>query len=93
MLYEPDVDYGRKNELLNFKKIETFFDQKIKELDYYNDFDFSNEDGTILIELKSRRCNLTDYNDTIVSLTKFNKSKKISKTKIRLLKYILLLFQ
>ena len=74
MLYELDVDYGLRNELLNINKIQKYFDESIIKLDYYNDFDFTNENGTILIELK-RRCKLTDYNDTMIPISKINESK------------------
>ena len=36
-----DIDYNSKrNELINFDKIQNIFDEEIKELDYYNDFDY-----------------------------------------------------
>ena len=82
MLYELDLNYGRINELKNINKIEIFFNEKIIELDYYNEFDFTNAESTLLIELKSRRCKFYDYNDTIISVSKINKAKKISKNKL-----------
>ena len=81
MLYQIDVDYGLQNEKLCFEKIEKFFDEKIVKLDYYNNFDFSNSDNTIMIELKSRRCTINEYNDTMISISKINKAKKLSKNK------------
>ena len=80
MLYQIDVDYGLQNELICQSKIEQFFNQKLNKLDYYNDFDFTNNNN-LLIELKSRRCKITDYSDTMISISKINKSKKIIKNK------------
>ena len=49
MLYNIDIDYGRENELIVFQKIKKFFDNSnLKELSYYDEFDYTNEDGTIL---------------------------------------------
>ena len=81
MLYELDIDYGLKNEKICINKIEKYFNQQLVKLDYYNDFDFTNNDNSILIELKSRRCKISDYNDSMISISKLNKTKKIIKTK------------
>ena len=80
MLYEIDIDYGSQNEILCKCKIEKFFNQKLQKLDYYNDFDFTNNNN-LLIELKSRRCTINEYNDTMISISKINKAKKIIKNK------------
>ena len=82
MLYQIDVDYGLENEKICFEKIQKYFKNDIiKKLDYYNNFDFSNSDNTIMIELKSRRCKITDYSDTMFPITKINKAKKLIKNK------------
>ena len=81
MLYQIDIDYGARNEILCKCKIEKFFNQKLNKLDYYNDFDFTNNNNNLLIELKSRRCKITDYSDTMISISKINKAKKIIKNK------------
>ena len=84
MLYQIDVDYGLKNEKICFEKIQNFFNEKneiIVKLDYYNPFDFCNSDNTIMIELKSRRCKISDYSDTMISISKINKAKKLIKNK------------
>ena len=81
MLHSLDIDYGLQNEKKCIKNIEAFFNQKLIKLDYYNDFDFINSNNTIMIELKSRRCKITEYNDTMISISKINKSKKIVKNK------------
>ena len=82
MLYQIDVDYGLENEKICYEKIQKYFkNDKIKKLDYYNNFDFSNSDNTIMIELKSRRCKITDYSDTMISISKINKAKKLIKNK------------
>ena len=80
MLYQIDVDYGLQNELICQSKIENFFNEKLNKLDYYNDFDFTNNNN-LLIELKSRRCKITDYSDTMISISKINKAKKLIKNK------------
>ena len=80
MLYQIDVDYGLENEILCKSKIEQFFNQKLNKLDYYNDFDFTNNNN-LLIELKSRRCKISDYSDTMISISKINKAKKLVKNK------------
>ena len=81
MLYQIDVDYGLQNEKLCFEKIQNFFNEKIIKLDYYNNFDFSNSDNTIMIELKSRRCTINEYSDTMINISKINVAKKLSKNK------------
>ena len=81
MLYQIDVDYGLENEILCQSKIEQFFNQKLNKLDYYNDFDFTNDNNNLLIELKSRRCFINDYSDSMISISKINKAKKLSKNK------------
>ena len=81
MLYQIDIDYGLKNETECFEKIQNFFNEKIIKLDYYNNFDFSNSDNTIIIELKSRRCKIDDYEDTMINISKINKAKKLVKNK------------
>ena len=80
MLYKIDIDYGLENENLCKSKIEKFFNQKLNKLDYYNDFDFTNNNN-LLIELKSRRCTINEYNDTMISISKINKAKKLIKNK------------
>ena len=81
MLYQIDVDYGLENERICQRKIEKFFNEEIIKLDYYNNFDFSNSDNTILIELKSRRCTINEYSDTMINISKINVAKKLSKNK------------
>ena len=83
MLYSLDVDYGLENEKICFDKIEKFFNHKLNKLDYYNEFDFTNSDSTIMIELKSRRCRISEYNDTMISISKINKAKKLIKNKFK----------
>ena len=81
MLYQIDVNYGLENEKICFEKIQNFFNnEKLEKLDYYNDFDFTNNNN-LLIELKSRRCKITDYSDTMISISKINKAKKLIKNK------------
>ena len=55
MLYELDIDYGLKNENMCFEKIERYFNEKLVKLDYYNDFDFTNNDNSILIRFSCRK--------------------------------------
>ena len=82
MEYSIDIDYGRKNELLVYSLLKLFFpNDKIKELGYYDEFDYSNEDGSILCELKSRRCTYNEYNDIMLNCSKLNKCKRLIKNK------------
>ena len=82
MLYNIDIDYGRENEIIIFQKLKFFFnDSNLKELSYYDEFDYTNEYGTILCELKSRRCNFNEYNDTMLNVSKLNKCKRLIKNK------------
>ena len=84
MLYNIDIDYGRQNEIIIFDKLKLFFnDANLKELSYYDEFDYSNTDKTILCELKSRRCNYNEYNDTMINCSKLNKCKRLIKNKIK----------
>ena len=85
MLYDLDIDYGRKNEIIIFEKLKIFFsNEKMKELDYYHEFDYTNGDETILCELKSRRCNFNEYNDTMLNISKLNKCKRLIRNKNKL---------
>ena len=81
MLYQIDIDYGLQNETECFEKIEKFFNQKLNKLDYYNNFYFSNLDNTLIIELKSRRCKINDYEDTMINISKINLARKLVKNK------------
>ena len=81
MLYQIDVDYGLENEKICQSKIEHFLNEKLQKLDYYNDFDFTNNNNNLLIELKSRRCTISEYSDTMISISKINKAKKLIKNK------------
>ena len=53
MLYKIDIDYGLENEILCKNKIEKFFNQKLNKLDYYNDFDFTNNNNLLFVKSKS----------------------------------------
>ena len=82
MLYNIDIDYGRENEIIIFDKLKLFFnDANLKELDFYHEFDYSNSDESIFCELKSRRCNFNEYNDTMLNVSKLNKCKRLIRNK------------
>ena len=82
MLYNIDIDYGRQNEIIIFDKLKSFFnDANLKELDFYHEFDYSNSNESIFCELKSRRCNFNEYNDTMLNVSKLNKCKRLIKNK------------
>ena len=53
MLYQIDVDYGLENEKICQNKIEQYFNQKLNKLDYYNDFDFTNNKLLLFVKSKS----------------------------------------
>ena len=82
MEYSIDIDYGKKNEVIVHNLLTNFFpNEKIKKLGYYDEFDYTNHDGSILCELKSRRCSYNEYNDTMINCSKLNKCKRMSKNK------------
>ena len=60
MLHNIDVDYGRENEIRIHAKLKLFFDYTI-------------QDNTLFIELKSRRCGFNEYNVTMLNISKLNK--------------------
>ena len=85
MNYEIDIDYERKNEIIIFEKLKLFFsNEKMRELDYYHEFNYTNEDESILCELKSRRCTFNEYNDTMLNVSKLNKCKRLIRNKNKL---------
>ena len=48
MMYSIDINYGRDNEKVVYTKLISFFPNEIiKELDYCNEFDYSNQNLTI----------------------------------------------
>jgi hypothetical protein len=74
MTVAEQIEYGaaKENELL--KNIQNKFGIDLKKtIGRYNRFDFINADT--LIELKSRRCNLKTYNDTMVGYNKIEYAK------------------
>ena len=47
-MYSIDINYGRDNEKVVYTKLISFFPNEIiKELDYCNEFDYSNQNLTI----------------------------------------------
>ena len=60
MLHNIDVDYGRENKIRLHAKLKLFFDYTI-------------QDNTLFIELKSRRCGFNEYNVTMLNISKLNK--------------------
>ena len=48
---------------------------------FYHEFDYSNSDDSIFCELKCRRCNFNEYNDTMLNVSKLNKCKRLIKNK------------
>ncbi len=66
-----DYKFGKKNEMLLFNILKNKFDDKLKFSDSkYSIFDYYSDD--FYIELKSRKCNITDYKSTMVSKNKFD---------------------
>ena len=81
-MYSIDIDYGRQNEIIIYDKLKLFFDDaNLKELGYYDEFDYSNDDGSLLCELKSRRCDYNEYNDSMINCSKLNKCKRLTRNK------------
>ena len=82
MLYSIDIDYRAINEKIVHEKLKLFFPNEIiNELDYYNEFDYTNEDNSLFIELNSRRCGFNEYNDTMSNISKLNKCKRLTRCK------------
>ena len=72
---------------LNFKiktfsykpRLEEFFKTVFNRTDRYNTFDFINEENTVFIELKTRRCCKTSYPDSMMPYKKIKKALKMIK--------------
>ena len=70
-----DYSYGMKKERETLKILQEKFGESLKKtIGKYNQFDFINDDT--LIELKSRRCGVNTYPDTMVGLNKLEYAKK-----------------
>ena len=70
-----DYIYGMKKECETLKVLQDKFGSDLKKtVGQYNRFDFINADT--LIELKSRRCGINTYPDTMVGLNKLKYAKE-----------------
>lgn len=70
-----DYNYGMKKECETLKILQEKFGADIqKTIGQYNRFDFISSE--CLIELKSRRCGVNTYPDTMVGLNKLEYAKK-----------------
>ena len=75
MTIMTDYRYGMKKECETLKILQKKFGTDLKKtVGQFNRFDFINADT--LIELKSRRCGVNTYPDTMVGLNKLNYAKK-----------------
>ena len=81
MLYEIDANCGDKCEKIVIIKLQTYFNNKLTKLDYYDNFDFIDDKQEIYIELKSRRCKIDIYNTAMVGMNKINMAKILSRKK------------
>ena len=79
MLYEIDKDYGEQSEKKAIIQLQQHFNFPIIKLDYYNAFDFYNETERVYIELKSRRCQISTYDSTMIGMNKINKAKILTR--------------
>jgi hypothetical protein len=68
-LLHKDINYGKEKEDEKLELIRKLFGEKIKKIkEKYFVFDYGCED--CYVELKSRRCSSTQYNDTMVGKNK-----------------------
>jgi hypothetical protein len=75
--YKDDRKFGRENEVNLKGRLSGFFKTELKELNRYNPFDF--EGDNILIELKSRRGSLNQFETTIVGYNKIEHASRKNK--------------
>ena len=70
-LLHKDINYGKEKEDEKLELIRKLFGEKIKKIkEKYFVFDYGCED--CYVELKSRRCSSTQYNDTMVGKNKID---------------------
>jgi hypothetical protein len=76
---ESEYQYGLEKEKCLVKRIISFLENEgysdIKETNRYNIFDFKGGGkNQVLCELKTRRCNKSDYQTTIIGKNKYDKT-------------------
>ena len=77
---KKDRKLGRKKENrfeIWLKKSQFFPDTSFDKTTGWNEMDYVNEDKTIYIELKGRRCNKYDYDTTMIGHNKYIKARKL----------------
>jgi len=75
MLQTEDIKFGLENENKIFPIISSFLNVDLKKTKTYDSYDWTNEDKTIYVELKSRRITYNKYNTTVIGLNKIRKCK------------------
>jgi hypothetical protein len=77
ILLNRDVSYGTFEEAAILPLLKDKFNKEIIKNDWYDLFDFRSQDNLYLIELKSRRCTVNQYIDTMVGLNKIEYARKV----------------
>ena len=74
-----DIKFGLGNEDSVKPHLERYLKTKLTKTEQYDTFDYENEDGSIKVELKSRRVNKNAYEDTMIGYNKVSASQKLVK--------------
>jgi hypothetical protein len=75
---KTDIEFGLSKEIENLEIIKNMFDCGLKKIsDNYYCFDFTSD--SCYVELKSRRCNHTQYKDTMIGKNKLDYASKSGK--------------
>ena len=77
ILLQNDIDYGTFAEANILPLLNEKFNKSFIKNDWFDLFDFRSIDNIIFCELKSRRCSVKKYNDTMISLNKIQYAKKV----------------
>ena len=77
ILLKSDIDYGTFQENNILPLLKEKFNKSFIKNDWFDVFDFQSIDNIIFVELKSRRCSVNSYTDTMISLNKIQYAKKV----------------
>lgn len=69
-LKKKDIQFGESKEINLLEDINKHFNTKLKKLGKMHPFDFTNEEYSHYFELKSRRCRLRTYAETMIGMSK-----------------------
>jgi len=65
-----DLQFGRSSEWKNKSTLEKHFGTALRPMGYYDTFDYTNDNNTIYVELKTRRIASTAYPTSIIGENK-----------------------